>query len=147
SDASQPCARWVRLADPQAEGVLKGIPGRLAELFKGRLWGDLIVSPLVGFIEQLGRARLNGVPALRPPLSVQLHPRRLTFRTPAGRSMASRRGLHADRVAVTTLEAFRHGTAGSTASAPPPERTPQSPTATADRQRSSAEKIPSHTLH
>jgi AcrR family transcriptional regulator len=62
------------MAGAQSSGLLKGSPARLAEQFRGLLWGDLIVSLLLGVVDRPSPREVNARARDAAAAFLQLHP-------------------------------------------------------------------------
>jgi len=62
------------MAQAQAAGLLAGRPAELAQQFAGLLWGDLMVSLLLGVAERPNSREINGRARDAAAAFLQLHP-------------------------------------------------------------------------
>ncbi len=72
-EASRAALRKL-MVQAQASGLLKGRPAELAAQFAGLLWGDLIVSLLLGVIERPNPREIAGRARAAAAAFLQLHP-------------------------------------------------------------------------
>ena len=72
-ETSRAALRQV-MAEAQSSGLLKGSPAGLAEQFGGLLWGDLIVSLLLGVVERPNPREVTGRARDAAAAFLQLHP-------------------------------------------------------------------------
>ncbi len=72
-EASRAALRKI-MARAQASGLLAGRPAELAQQFAGLLWGDLMVSLLLGVAERPNRREIAGRARDAAAAFLQLHP-------------------------------------------------------------------------
>jgi len=72
-ETSRAALRQV-MAEAQSSGLLEGSPAGLAEQFGGLLWGDLIVSLLLGVVERPNPREATGRARDAAAAFLQLHP-------------------------------------------------------------------------
>jgi AcrR family transcriptional regulator len=72
-ETSRAALRQV-MADAQSSGLLKGSPAGLAEQFGGLLWGNLMVSLLLGVAERPSPREVTGRARDAAAAFLQLHP-------------------------------------------------------------------------